>query len=106
MRVRTQSTAWAIVLLAILLASSLQAINGVQKTASGAAIPAAEDRLDLNRASVDKLLTVPGLTRSWAVRIVRFRPYQTKRDLLDRGIVTSQVYDRIRDYVIAHRVKE
>lgn len=43
------------------------------------------------------------MTPSWAGRIVRFRPYHTKADLLDRGIVTSAVYDRIKDYVIAHR---
>jgi hypothetical protein len=43
------------------------------------------------------------MTSSWAGRIVRFRPYRAKNDLLDRGIVTSQVYDRIKDYVIAHR---
>jgi DNA uptake protein ComE-like DNA-binding protein len=102
-RVRTQSTVWAILLLTILLVRSSQAMNGVQKVATSVAIPAAEARLDLNRATVDELLTIPGLTRSWAGRIVRYRPYRTKRDLLDRGIVSSQVYDRIKDYVIAHR---
>ena len=40
---------------------------------------------------------------SSGVRIVRFRPYRTKQDLLEHGVVTSQVYDRIKDYVIAHR---
>jgi hypothetical protein len=43
------------------------------------------------------------MTRSWAGRIVRFRPYHSKQDLLDKGVVTSEVYDRIKDYVIAHR---
>ena len=43
------------------------------------------------------------MTPSWAGRIVRFRPYHTKLDLLEYGIVTSQVYDQIKDYVIAHR---
>jgi DNA uptake protein ComE-like DNA-binding protein len=52
---------------------------------------------------VDELLKVPGMTRSWAGRIVRFRPYRTKQDLLERGVVTGQVYDRIKDYVIAHQ---
>ena len=37
---------------------------------------------------------------------MRYRPYRTKADLLDRGIVTSAVYDRIKDYVIAHRDKQ
>ena len=68
--------------------------------------PPAESRIDINHATVDELLKVPGMTRSWAGRIVRFRPYRTKLDLLDRGVVTSQMYDRIKDYVIAHREKQ
>jgi hypothetical protein len=37
---------------------------------------------------------------------VRFRPYRTKQDLFDQGVVPSEVYDRIKDYVIAHRDKQ
>lgn len=59
--------------------------------------------MDINHATLEQLLKVPGMTRVWAARIVRFRPYRTKIDLIDRGIVTSAVYDRIKDYVIAHR---
>ena len=62
--------------------------------------------MDINHATAEQLLKVPGMTRSWAERIVRFRPYHAKNDLLDRGVVTSQVYDRIKDYVIAHREKQ
>jgi hypothetical protein len=43
------------------------------------------------------------MTKSWAGRIVRFRPYRTKQDLVDRGIVSGEVYNRIKDYIIAHR---
>jgi DNA uptake protein ComE-like DNA-binding protein len=70
---------------------------------TSATAPPAEARIDINRATVDELLTVPGMTRSWAARIVRFRPYRTKLDLVDRGVLASQVYERIKDYVIAHR---
>jgi DNA uptake protein ComE-like DNA-binding protein len=75
--------------------------RGVPKTSASA--PPPEVRTDINHASVDELLKVPGMTRSWAGRIVRFRPYRTKQDLLEHGVVTSQVYDRIKDFVIAHR---
>lgn len=51
-------------------------------------------------------MKAPGMTRSWAGRIVRFRPYHTQLDLLQRGVVTSQVYYRIKDYMIAHRDKQ
>ena len=46
------------------------------------------------------------MTRTWAERIVRFRPYRTKLELLEHGIVSSVVYDHIKDYVIAHREKQ
>jgi len=68
-----------------------------------ASIPAPEARIDINHANLNQLMKVPGMTQSWAGRIVRYRPYRTKQDLLDKGIVSSQVYDRIKDYVIAHR---
>jgi predicted DNA-binding helix-hairpin-helix protein len=60
--------------------------------------------VDLNRASVVELMRVPGITEVWARRIVRFRPYRTKLDLVQEGVVTAEVYRRIRDGVIAHRI--
>ena len=65
-----------------------------------------EERVDINHASVAELMKVQGMTRTWAGRIVRFRPYRAKNDLLDRGVVTSQVYSRIKDYIIAHRDRQ
>jgi competence protein ComEA len=73
----------------------------VPKTSTAA--PAPEQRLDINHASLAELLKVPGLTRGWAERIVRYRPYRTKHDLIDKGVLSNEVYDRIKDYVIAHR---
>lgn len=66
-------------------------------------VPPTEARIDINHATVDELLKVPGMTQSWAGRIVRFRPYRTKQDLVDHGVLPTDVYDRIKDYIIAHR---
>jgi DNA uptake protein ComE-like DNA-binding protein len=60
--------------------------------------------VDINRATVAELMKVPGMRQSWAARIVRFRPYRSKLDLLEQGVVPQEVYQRIRDDVIAHRV--
>jgi DNA uptake protein ComE-like DNA-binding protein len=65
-----------------------------------------ELRIDINHATLDELVKVPGMTRSWALRILRFRPYRSKQDLLDEGVVSGDVYSRIRDYLIAHRAKQ
>lgn len=59
--------------------------------------------VDLNRATIPELMQVPGMTASWAGRIVRFRPYRTKLDLVQEGVVTPEVYQRIREGVVAHR---
>jgi competence protein ComEA len=62
--------------------------------------------VDINHANLEQLLQVPGLTRSWAERIVRFRPYRSKLDLVQEGVLTGEVYNRIKDYIIAHHDKK
>ena len=101
-------TRWAVVGLMILCACLyVHAQNqdrdsrGVPKTSSTA--PPPEERVDINHASIAELLKVPGITQTWAGRIIRYRPYHSKADLLQRGVVPDVVYDRIKDYVIAHR---
>ena len=66
-------------------------------------VPPPEARIDINHATLDDLLKVPGMTQTWAARIIRFRPYRTKVDLLDRGVLSATVYDRVKDELIAHR---
>ena len=97
----------AAIAVAMLLACPAQAEPPRQSAETAAhTVPPPEARVDINHASLQELLKVPGMTPSWAQRIVRFRPYRTKQDLLDGGVVTSQVYERIKDYIIAHRDPE
>jgi competence protein ComEA len=99
---------WTLLVAALACAGAAAAVQAQPQQAPAAAksqTPPPEARVDINHASVDELMKVPGMTATWAARIVRFRPYRTKQDLLDKGVVTSQVYDRIKDFVIAHRDK-
>jgi DNA uptake protein ComE-like DNA-binding protein len=80
---------------------SLSASSQVAQNARFA--PPPEERVDINHASLKELMKVPGMTQSWAGRIIRFRPYHTKDDLVEHGVITGAVYIRIKDYVIAHR---
>ncbi|MFP5235126.1 MAG: ComEA family DNA-binding protein [Acidobacteriota bacterium] len=64
------------------------------------------DLVDINRANLDELMKVPGITRVWAERIVRFRPYRTKLDLMQEGIIPGSVYGKIKDAIIAHHPKQ
>lgn len=77
--------------------------TGVPKTSVNA--PPPERRVDINHATIDELLKVPGLTRVWAARIVRLRPYRTKADLEEQGVIPVDLYARIEDYIIAHRAR-
>ncbi len=79
---------------------------GAPQSAKTKPIPPPDERVDINHASGEELVKVPGMTASWAGRIIRYRPYRTKQDLLDRGVLPGDVYDRIKDYVIAHREKQ
>ena len=78
----------------------------LQTSSKSKPIPPPEDRIDINHAGIDELLKVPGMTHSWAGRIVRFRPYRTKQDLLDNGVLPSGVYYRIKDDIVAHHDKD
>jgi hypothetical protein len=60
--------------------------------------------VDLNRATAAELMHAPGMTATWAARIVRFRPYRSKQDLVQDGVVSPEVYARIRNGVVAHRI--
>ena len=84
-------------------AALLVAVPGLAQIAQKTkAAPPPQDRVDINHATTAQLLTVPGMTQSWAGRIVRFRPYRSKDELLTRGVVSGAVYSRIKDDVIAH----
>ena len=60
-------------------------------------------RLDLNHASMEELIKLPGITQIWAERIVRFRPYHAKSDLRNQGVIPARTYHKIEDFIVAHR---
>jgi DNA uptake protein ComE-like DNA-binding protein len=58
---------------------------------SGTAMPT----IDLNSASRDQLVTLPGITASLAHKIIAGRPYLTPNDLVSRNVLTEDEFDRI-----------
>jgi DNA uptake protein ComE-like DNA-binding protein len=83
--------------------AAVQSSSAPQATPKSKPAPPPAARIDINHASMEELLKVPGMTSTWAARIVRFRPYRTKADLLEHGVLPGDVYDRIKDSIIAHR---
>lgn len=64
------------------------------------ASPAAE-LIDINSATLEELMTLPGIADVYAKKIVAGRPYKTKFELVTRRIIPRSTYSKIREMVIA-----
>ena len=92
-------------LCAMLLAVSAP-ILAAEKDAKAAAKPAAaqakaDDKIDINRAKVDVLMTLEGIGDVRAKAIIKGRPYKGKDELVAKNIIPQGVYDKISDKIIA-----
>lgn len=55
--------------------------------------------LDINHASKDQLMSLPGMSPAEADRVIAARPYDAAGDLESRHIIPKSEYDRIADKV-------
>jgi predicted DNA-binding helix-hairpin-helix protein len=61
--------------------------------------------VDVNEGALPELMRIPGMTSVWAGRIVRFRPYSSKYALKLEGVLPADVYERLKQFLVAHREK-
>ena len=59
--------------------------------------------LDINTASKDELMQLPGIGDAFSQKIIDGRPYNAKNDLVRRKIIPQSTYDKVKDQIIAHR---
>jgi DNA uptake protein ComE-like DNA-binding protein len=62
-----------------------------------------ERRVDINRASMAELKTLPGIRDAYASAIVRNRPYKNKAQLLSRQVIPEAAYGKIRNKIVARQ---
>jgi competence protein ComEA len=68
-----------------------------------AAHQAAGGLLDINSASPAELDALPGIGKARTEAIIKNRPYKGKDDLVSRHIIPKNVYDGIKDRIIARQ---
>ena len=88
-----------LLLAAVVLLSAC--VSGTPKPGRPGTRPANSSTIELNTATAAQLQTLPGITATYARRIIANRPYKVKHELETRKILPPEIYRRIRDRVIA-----
>ena len=64
------------------------------------------DKLDINTATADQLKSFNGIGDAYAKRIIDGRPYTMKTQLVSKGVLPQATYNKIKDNIVASRVKK
>src|SRR5689334_4928261 len=99
----------AVTLLALVLCLSLGAGSALAQgkdAAKKASPPAASTKqkselIDINSASKQELMTLPGIGDAYSQKIIDNRPYRAKNELIQKKLIPQATYDKISGQIIA-----
>lgn len=72
-----------------------------EKKAEARAEAAKAGQVDINSATKEQLMTVPGVGEAYAAKIIAGRPYAKKDQLVSKKVMPAGVYEKIKDGIIA-----
>jgi len=75
------------------------------KEKAPAATSAKHELVDLNTATKEELMAVPGIGDAYSDKIIAGRPYKSKSELKSKKIVPADTYSKIESHVIAKHTK-
>ncbi len=83
--------------------------QGVPKSAADLATAKAASKgaelLDVNSATKEQLMKLPGIGDAYSDTIIKGRPYTRKDELVSKNVVPKATYDKIKDLIIAKQAK-
>ena len=82
-----------------IIAVATPATDIALSSSSGAIAGVIPDKVNLNTATVDELVALPGVGDVTAAKIIAARPYKRVDELLGRKVVNKSVYSKIQDKV-------
>jgi len=68
----------------------------------GGQVKSVSNKININQASLTQLDSLWGIGEKRAADIVKNRPYQTVEELVKRKIIPQNVYEKIKDEVVAY----
>jgi DNA uptake protein ComE-like DNA-binding protein len=66
-----------------------------------AAAKTATEKLDINTATKEQLMKLPGIGEALSQKIIDGRPYKAKNELTQKKIIPEATYSKISDLIIA-----
>lgn len=92
--------------LALAVVPATWALSPAAGAKHAAAVSAAQGQVDINTATETQLKAVPGIGDVYAKRIVASRPYNSKDQLVSKGVLPQGVYDKVKGQLVARRMKK